>query len=163
VPTSLTGVLMAVGQILAVPSVLIVPLLIERWGQFRAVLVGTIGMALSLLPLALFPHWGAAGLGYVGATALGLIVRPAFTVYSQEIVLPRSRALMSGAATMAAGLSTSVMAFGGGYLIAAWGYPGLFLTGAGLTVVGGLLFWVYFRVPHVCQRTKPARMMLPGQ
>jgi MFS family permease len=147
VPTSLIGVLMAVGQTLAVPSVLIVPLLIERWGQFRAVLVGTIGMALSLLPLALLPHWGAAGLGYVGATALGLVVRPAFTVYTQEIVLPRSRALMSGAVTMAAGVSTSVMAFGGGYLIAALGYPGLFLTGAGLTVIGALLFWVYFRVP----------------
>jgi hypothetical protein len=43
------------------------------------------------------------------------------------------------------------------------GYPGLFLTGAGLTVVGALLFWVYFHVPHICQRTKPARMMLPGQ
>ena len=148
VPTSLIGVLMAVGQTLAVPSVLIVPLLIERWGQFRAVLVGTIGMALSLLPLALLRHWGAAGLGYVGATALGLIVRPVFMVYTQEVVLPRSRTLMSGAVTMAAGVSTSVMAFGGGYLIAALGYSGLFLTGAGLTVVGALLFWVYFRVPR---------------
>ena len=148
VPTPLIGVLMAVGQTLAVPSVLIVPLLIERWGQFRAVLVGTIGMALSLLPLALLPHWGAAGLGYVGALALGLIVRPAFTVYTQEIVPPESRALMSGATTMASGLSTSAMAFGGGYLIAALGYPGLFLTGAGLAGFGALLFWTYFRVPR---------------
>ena len=72
-------------------------------------------MALSLLLLALLPHWGAASLGYIGATALGLIVKPAFTVYSQESVPPRFRALMSGATTMAAGVSTSAMALGGGW------------------------------------------------
>jgi len=148
VPTSLIGVLMAVGQALAVPSILVVPLLIERWGQFRTVLVGTIGMALSLLPLALVPHWGAASLGYVGATALGRIVTPTFTVYTQEIVPPRSRALMSGAATMASGVSASAMALGGGYIITALGFPSLFLTAAGLAATGALVFWSCFRVPR---------------
>jgi predicted MFS family arabinose efflux permease len=110
--------------------------------------VGTIGTALCLLPLALLSHWGAASLGYVGATALGLIVRPAFTVYTQEIVPPRSRVLMSGAATMASGVSTSAMALGGGHIITALGFPSLFLTGAGLAAAGALAFWSYFRVPR---------------
>jgi predicted MFS family arabinose efflux permease len=105
-------------------------------------------MALSLLPLALIPHRGAAGLGLMGMMALGSIARPANTVYHQEIVSPGWRAAMSGATTMAAGLSWSVMAFGGGYLITALGYRSLFLTGAGLTVAGALLFWAYFRVPR---------------
>ena len=36
------------------------------------------------------------------------------------------------------------MALMGGYLIAALGYRGFFLTGAGLTVAGALLFWASF-------------------
>jgi MFS family permease len=148
VSTSSIGVLMAVGQALAVPSILVAPLLIDHWGQFGTILVGTIGTAFCLLPLALVPHWGAASLGYIGATALGLIVRPAFTVYTQEIVPPRSRALMSGAATMASGVSTSAMALGGGYIITAWGFPSLFLTAAGLAATGALVFWSCFRVPR---------------
>ena len=55
---------------------------------------------------------------------------------------------MSGAVNMAFGLSFSAMALGGGYLIGALGYRSLFLTGAGLTAAGALLFWAYFRVPR---------------
>ena len=51
---------------------------------------------------------------------------------------------MSGAVMMGAGLSISVMALIGGHLIPALGYPGLFLTGAGLTVAGAVLFWACF-------------------
>jgi MFS family permease len=148
VSPSLIGVLMAVGKGLAAPAIFFAPLLIERWGQSRTILWGTIGMALCLLLLALVPHWGAAGLSYVGLTALGLIVRPAFTVYSQESVPPGARALMSGATTMAGGLSSSGMALGGGYLIAAWGFPSLFVTAAALTVGGALVLAVGLRAPR---------------
>jgi MFS family permease len=148
VPTAQIGVLSAAGQLLAVPAALATPLLMTRWGKERTFVLGSLGMALSLLPLALIPHWGAAGLGLMGMMALGSIARPANTVYHQEIVSPGWRAAMSGATTMAAGLSWSVMAFGGGYLITALGYRSLFLTGAGLTVAGALLFWAYFRVPR---------------
>ena len=49
---------------------------------------------------------------------------------------------------MGAGLSISIMALIGGYLIAALGYTGLFLTGAGLTAVGALLFRACFGMKH---------------
>jgi hypothetical protein len=146
-PASLIGVLMAIGKALAVPAVFFVPLVIGRWGHFRIIVAGTIGMVLSLLLLALVPHWGAAGVGYVGLTALALIVKPAFTVYSQEIVPPHSRGLMSGATIMAAGLSTSAMALGGGYLITALGFPSLFTTAGGLAAISALGFWSRFRAP----------------
>jgi predicted MFS family arabinose efflux permease len=162
VPTSLIGVLMAVGKALTVPSVLLFPLLLKRWGPFRSIVAGMLGMATCLLPLALLPHWGAASLGYVGATALGLIVRPAFTVYTQEIVPPRSRGLMSGASTMASGLSASAMALGGGYLISAFGFPSLFLTGAGLTVIGAWILWSCFRTPRRMPLRSTAREGQPA-
>lgn len=142
------GTLLAVGQLLAVPAALITPLLVARWGQGRVVILGAFGIALSLLPLALIPQWGVAGFAFMSVMALTAISRPAFTVYSQEIVPSVRRATMSGATTMAAGLSWSATALGGGYVIASLGYQSLFLLGAGFTLTGGLLFWVYFRIPR---------------
>jgi predicted MFS family arabinose efflux permease len=37
------------------------------------------------------------------------------------------------------------MTFGGGYLIAAFGYQSLFLLGAALTSLSALVFWRSFR------------------
>jgi predicted MFS family arabinose efflux permease len=155
-PASAIGVLLAVGKGLAVPAILISPLLIERCGQFRTILWGTIGLALCFLLLAFVPHWGAASLGFVGLTALSRIVRPAFTVYSQEIVPSRARALMSGADTMAGSLGASLMSLSGGYLIAAWGFPSLFVTGAGLTGVAALIVGTVLRAPRGRQVYGPA-------
>jgi predicted MFS family arabinose efflux permease len=133
---------------------LIAPLLVARWGNGRTIVLGSLGSALSILPLAFIPHWAAAGLGCMGAAALYSMVGAPFRIFSQEIVPPAWRAAMSGALMTGAGLSVSAMAFGGGYLITALGYPGLFLTGAGLVVAGTLVFWGYFRAP----RRGPARL-----
>jgi MFS family permease len=140
------GTLSAAGQLLAIPAALAMPLLAARWGTSRTVALGSFGVALSLLPLALLPHWGAAGLGYMSMIALAAIRRPAFTLYGQEVVPLAWRAATSGATSMAAGLGFSVMSFGGGYIITALGYPSLFLAGTALTAAGGLIFWSYFCV-----------------
>jgi MFS family permease len=144
--TALIGALSAARQLLSVPAALIAPLLVARWGNGRTIAVGSLGIALSMLPLALIPHWSTAGLGFLGVTALFSMTAAPLRVYSQEIVSPGWRAAMSGVVMMGAGLSTSAVAFGGGYLITTWDYPGLFLTGAGLTAAGALFFWAYFRV-----------------
>lgn len=85
----------------------------------------------------------------MGMIVLASIRRPPITVYSQEIVSPSWQAAMSGSTVMAVGLSFSAMALGGGYIITALGYRSLFLTGAGLTAAGAMLFWAYFlRIPR---------------
>lgn len=148
-PTTQIGMLLAIGQLFVVPAALSMPLIAARWGRDRAILLGFFGVILSLMPLALIPHWGAAGLGFIGVRALGTIRNPALSVYGMEMVKPRWRTAMSGAMTMAFGLGISAMALGGGYIIAALGYRYLFLTGAGLTTIGGLIYWSYFfRVPR---------------
>jgi hypothetical protein len=63
-----------------------------------------------------------------------------------ELIPSGWRAAMSGATTLAAGLSWAGIAWGGGYVIAALGYRSLFLAGAGMTAVGALVFWVCFRL-----------------
>jgi MFS family permease len=147
-PTHQIGTLAAVSQLLAVPVALATPLLIARWGNFRTFFWASLGIALSLLPLALIPHWGAAGLGYVGVMALASVWRPSFVLYRMELVSPGWRAVLNGASNMALGLSMSAISLGGGYILTALGYPSLFLTGASVTAAGALFFWVYFRVPR---------------
>ena len=146
--TTLIGVLIAVGKLSAASAALATPLLTARWGRSRVIVVATLAIGLLILPLALLPHWAAAGLGFVGLSAFSSIAITAMRVYSQEAVSPAWRFAMSGALVMGAGLSASAMAFGGGYLIPSIGYSGLFLAGAGLTVAGAALFWGYFRVPR---------------
>jgi len=138
------GTLMAVGRLLAIPAALVSPLLIARWGSGRVIVAGALGVTLGLLPVGLIAHWAAAGLGYMAMTALAAVSRSAFIVHCQEAVPPRWRVTISAATTMSARMSWSMIAFGGGYLIGAVGYQGLFLTGAALTGVGALLFWHQF-------------------
>jgi predicted MFS family arabinose efflux permease len=142
------GTLAAAGQLLAVPAALAMPLLAGRWGISRTFALGSLGIALSLMPLAFIPRWGAAGLSYMSLIALASIRRPAYMVFSQEIVPARWRAAMSGATSLAVGLSFSIVSFFGGFIITSFGYPSLYLAGAGVTVAGLLLFWSYFRVPR---------------
>jgi MFS family permease len=146
--TTLIGTLSAARQLLSVPAALVAPLLVARWGNSRTIVLGTLGIALSMLPVVLIPHWSAAGLGFMGAAVMFSMTTAPYRVFSQEIVPPNWRSTMSGALMMGAGLSSSAMGLGGGYLITALGYSGLFLIGAGLTVAGALLFWAYFRVPR---------------
>jgi MFS family permease len=148
VPTARIGLLSAIGQLVAAPAAMVAPILMRRCGKERTYVGASLGIAACSLPLALVPHWGAAGLGFMGVMALTAITRPAITVYQQEIVSPGWRAIMSGATTTAAATSWAAMAFGGGYIIASLGYRAVFLIGAGLTTIGALLFWAYFRTPR---------------
>ena len=147
-PTSLIGTLSGIGQLIAVPAALSVPLLMRRLGKGRTIVLASWGVVFSLLPLALMPRWEIAGLSLAGVTAMGAIASAASTIYSQEVVLPGWRALMSGASLTAMGLSSSYMSLGGGYIIASLGYPVFYLIGAGLAAAGALLFWAYLRVPR---------------
>jgi hypothetical protein len=138
----------AAGQLLTAPAALAVPKLIRRWGQEGTYVWASLGIAIALLPLALVPHWGAAWLGLMGLMALTAITRPTIAVYHQDIVSPGWRAAMSGGTSTAAALSWAVMAFGGDCIIGEPGYRAIFLTGAGLTAIGAMLFWAYFCVPR---------------
>jgi MFS family permease len=144
VSTSMIGTLSAVGQLVAAVAALSVPALAERWGHPRVYTLASLGVAACLLPLALIPNWVAAGLGYLGVISLNAITLPVINVYQMELVEPRWRTAMSGATSMANGLSWSAITFAGGYVIAALGYRTLFLVGVGVTVVGALFFGVSF-------------------
>jgi predicted MFS family arabinose efflux permease len=144
VSTSRIGTLSAVAQLLALPAALAMPLLSNRFGRQRTLLSTYAARALCLLPLALVPHWLAAGGGFIGLMVIAGLNRPAFIAFHQESVRPRWRTAISGATTTAVGLGFAAAAFGGGYLVTALGYRALFLTGAALSLAGTLVFWSTF-------------------
>jgi MFS family permease len=148
VPAAQIGLLAGLGQLLSVPAALLTPVLMARLGYARAYLVSALGLAACLLPLALLPHWGAAGLGFMGVMMLAAIARTVITLFGMQLVAPAWRALVAGAMSMAVGLSWSIMSLGGGYVIGALGYASLFAGGALLSAAGAALFWVCFRAPR---------------
>jgi MFS family permease len=146
--TARIGVLIGVAQLLSVPAPLLVPALVARWDRRKVIGTVALGTALSALLLALIPHWAGAGLGFVGVTALMMMWMSAIQPYVMTLVSPQWQATVSGATNLAMGVGSSVVAFAGGYIAAALGFPTLFLIGTGVTGAGVLLFWAYFRGPR---------------
>ncbi|MFN2164869.1 MAG: MFS transporter [Anaerolineae bacterium] len=145
---ALIGALSAAAQLVAVPSALVAPLLVARWGSARTIFWGSLGAALSALPLALVPAWTAAGVGLIGSASLFSMSMGPLRQISQEMVTPRWRGTMSSAYMMGAGLAFSLTSLIGGFIIVNQGYQTLFLVGIGMATISALLFWAYFRVPR---------------
>jgi MFS family permease len=148
VSTTLIGTLSGLGQLLSIPAALVAPLLMARWGKPHTISFGMAGMVLCLVPLAIIPHWAAAGLGMASSSALFSLTVGPIRVFSQELVAPRWRATMASAFMMGAGLAFSAVSLAGGYAIERFGYQTLFLFATGLIAAGTLLFTYYFRVPR---------------
>lgn len=144
-PTAQIGAVIAAARLLGVPAALATTALTARFGN-RAVVIGaSLGSALSIVPMALVSHWSVASLSFIGVIGLSWIRYASSLVYFMELVPPRRRATVSGVMEMAAGICFTLIAFGGGYVIALFGYRPLFLLGAAMTAVGALLFWLFFR------------------
>jgi MFS family permease len=148
VSTAWIGTLAATGQLLAVPVALATPLAVARWGKRQTILIGSWGLALSLLLLAFTPHWLMAGIAFIGVSAAYSFMTPVLLICQQEIIPPEWRAVMSGVVVTARGLGSAVIAFGGGHMIANLGYNSLFLTGAALAAIAVALFWGWGWAPR---------------
>jgi MFS family permease len=142
-PTVMIGTMIAVGQLLAIPAALLMPLMAARWGRERTIVLSLVGMALFMVPLAQIPYWGAAGLGYMGVVGLAAMANPLLVVYTQETVPLAWRSTMSGVLSMANGVGLAWTAIGGGYIIAGFGFASLHWLGALLAALGAMLFAAY--------------------
>ena len=146
--TSRIGLLLAFGQLAAGPAALCAPALSARVGRVPMIIATTAITAFSLVIMAVVPHWTAAGIGYTLVVGLRSLTQSVSSVVNLEIVPASWRGLTSGVVSMSMGLGFTSMSLGGGYLIPALGFPGLYLLAALITAVSALLFWLYFRVPR---------------
>jgi hypothetical protein len=155
VPPALIGTLAAIAQLLSVPAALLAPLVTARWGATRAIFWGGLGMALFVLPLALVPHWAAAGAGFAGTTALFMMTGGPLRLFGQELVAPRWRAIMASSFMLGQGLAFAAASLAAGYMIVSLGYPVLFLAAAGFMGAAALFFWSHFRSHRQKETRRP--------
>ncbi|MEZ4729537.1 MAG: MFS transporter [Caldilineaceae bacterium] len=143
------GLLTGIGQFTTILAPLLTPRLAHRYGNGWTLMTASLGTAVSLLPLALIPHWAAAGTGRLGALALAAIWMPALQVFQMELVDPRWRTLTYGIVSMAMGCAYASVGFVGGRLVATWGYATLFSLAIGMTLLGTALMWGMLRSPRL--------------
>lgn len=156
VSTGMIGTIAAIGRFLGVPTALITPSLIKRWGKGNVVIWGSLATAACLLPMALVEHWLAAALGFIGMLAMTSIRFTAFVVYILELVPKVQQSVMIGSGEMAAGFSFAIMALGGGIILSLFTFRDLFLVGAGMTALGTFVFWLHFRTVRTKHKITPA-------
>jgi predicted MFS family arabinose efflux permease len=144
-PAVAIGLITGIGQFVAVLTPLLNPRLSRRWGDGWTLMVTALGIGLSLLPMALVPHWSAVAVGSIGVLSLSAMWMPALHVFQMEQVEPRWRSLAYGAVSTAMGLSFGSVSLVGGYLVAAMGYRAVFGMGVGISVAGAALMWVILR------------------
>lgn len=142
--TGQIGLVTGLARLVTVPVVLLIPLLAARWGNQSVAFWAGVLTPLCMLPLALVPDVGAAGLSYLGIMATGAIRYTAFMVFTMEMVKPHQRSLLSGISEMTAGVSFAIMSWWGGHLIVHQGFQTLFLVGAAGSVLGALVYWATF-------------------
>lgn len=138
IATPQIGALLSVGQLLTGAAVLMMPLLSRRFGNVKTAVGASITVALGLLPLAV-PHWLATAAGFTFILAAASVAGSAFSVYVLSMIPNAHRAVLSGFSNTGWALSQSMTAIGGGYLVAAFGYPALFLTASALAMASALL------------------------
>ena len=142
---STIGLITSVGMALAILAPLITPRLAARYSNGWTLTMSTVGISISLLPLALVPNWAAAGLARVSIVVLSAVWLPAFQVFQMDMVDSEWRSLAYGAVSMAMALGFGTTSLAGGYIIAAVGYRPLFLLGVGLSLAGAAFLWIMLR------------------
>ena len=143
--TSAIGMITSVVQVAAIVASLLTPRMMARYNNGGTLLLTTIGVAISLLPMGLIPHWAAAGAGRIGFQVASAMWIPVLQVFQMELVDSEWRALTYGITSMAMGFGFGSFSLVGGYIIEAFGYRRVFLVGAGLEFVSALVLWVVLK------------------
>ncbi len=157
-PTSSIGVIMSMGQFLAIVGALSSARLARLRGSGHAMMIASSGLALSLLLLATVRHPVATAVGTIGALSLAAVWVPAYQVLQMEMAAPEWRSRMAGAASMGLSLGFGTLSFTGGYIVAGLGYPWVFLAGA---LSAGLSAAVIGSLPRRTARERPAECSGP--
>jgi len=139
------GLIASVGQGLAILAPLINPRLAARRSNGWIAMVATLGVALSLVPIVLIPHWTAAGLSQLIFVIVSSIWLPAVQAFQMERIAPEWRSIGYGALAMAMGSGFSSTSIAGGYIVAAAGYRALFALGIVLSLVAAGMMWGILR------------------
>ncbi len=99
---------------------------------------------MGFLPLIFIAHWLAVGLGYMILIGAVSLYSPTFLVFSQSVVEPRWRTMISSSIAMSIGIGIALTSFGGGFIITAYGFKTLFVVGAMAGLLGASIILRFF-------------------
>ena len=139
------GTAWSASMALAIPLVLASAELIRRFGADRTLYVSMAAVALVMLPIAVFDSRPGALVTLIGFNGITHIARTAILLTAMSSVSGRWRTRMAGATETAAALSFIAVGFGGGPVIAAWGYDPVFVSGCVAGVLAIVLYRLYRR------------------
>ena len=139
------GTAWSASMALAIPLVLASAELIRRFGADRTLYVSMAAVALVMLPIAVFDSRPGALVTLIGFNGITHIARTAILLTAMSSVSGRWRTRMAGATETAAALSFIAVGFGGGPVIAAWGYDPVFVAGCVACVLAIVLYRLYRR------------------
>jgi MFS family permease len=143
--SSTIGTISSIGQVMAMMMMLQLPRLIDRWGHGGILLGSTLGLGISLIPLAAYPHWSTAAITWIGVRVLAGMWITALQVFQMELVDEQWRSLAYGAVAMAMGLGFGSTSYSGGYVVAARGYAAILWLGAAASGVASLAITLILR------------------
>ena len=119
--------------------------LLSRFGAGLTLSMSNIGFAAACVLLSGLAAVGPAAAGYVAAMMLVAVNQPARNVLSQEIVEARWRTTSSAMQTIGTALGWASTAVAGGFLIARFGFNGVFALGALCAATAAVLAYGYAR------------------
>jgi len=147
------GAINSIGQVIAMVTMLQLPRMIDRWGHGGILLGSTLGLGVSLIPLAVYPHWSSASVTWIFVRVLSSTWITALQVFQMELVDEEWRSLAYGAVAMAMGLGFGSTSYSGGYIVAAYGYSTIFWLGAAMSGLATLIITLI--LGHKSTREEP--------
>jgi hypothetical protein len=120
-----------------------------------------LGIAASMLLLAVAPAVWMAALAYMGVIATATIMGTTRDLWGQELVTPRWRTSIAGVAILGLALGWSTAGLAGGYLIETRGYGALYLAGAASALLAAGLLAGYLRTRRLPAPAQAMERALP--
>jgi MFS family permease len=145
IPSTQIGMLMGTAQLLPIAAALAAPALMARWGTGYAMAGAILGIAASLLLLAIVPALWMVALAYMAVVATVTVTATTREVLSQESVTPKWRTTIVGVVIIGLALGWATAGMVGGYLIDALGYGALYFAGAVAELLAFVLLAAYLR------------------
>ncbi|MBI4338451.1 MAG: MFS transporter [Chloroflexi bacterium] len=138
------GTVMAFGALAGASSVLVSPLLAQRWGKVKSILVTQALSVPFLLLMAAVPAFSAVTVLFVVRGALYSLALPLRNQLSMELVTSRERGTTAGFTHTAFDLGGGLGAGAAGLLISTGGFLPAFVMAGVLILVPAVLYYLFF-------------------
>lgn len=157
IPDSTLGMLFAVSSVITGTATLGAPLLADRWGRIRSLVITQLASIPFLLTIGFVPAFWLAGIAFWVRAALMNMGSPLYQAFAMEQVSARERATLSGLLGMSWTIGWTIGPYLSGYMQAQphIGFKPIFVTTCVLYIVASVLERAFFQSQDDQRRQAP--------